>query len=528
MNFKTTVILLFLLAAAGGYLFFTRDTGESKPKQLEAHRLLEISQASDVTRVVIAPAVGQSMAMEKSGKDWRLTEPLAAPADTTEATGLVDSLVNLVSTAQLDSRESGSARTGLDKPQFTVTLTVGGKVTKLLIGDRMAVGNTAYAKLDGKSAVEVIPADVLDKLDRSSKAYRDTRLVQTAVADIKQVSFSRKGETLKLAKTGNDWLILEPIEAPADTAAVTDLLTSLTGLKAKSFVDESSDAARAMRGAPQLVISFSTKSSTSAPTTAAATAPATLPSPATDNITLTFGAFDDLLKENVYVKSSAPALVARVPATALDSFNKKPLELRDKRLMDINPSEVNRISILTDSPSATQPSTQPAKKSEIAIELRQQGSGGIPFLPTTNPSKPMPGDKLTLNGVLPKHSPWRFSADATQAEADENDVNGLLAALHPLRADKYLEKNPTTQPTKSYRLNIHTEAAGGAKSVDHLIQFTDRGSDQPLLGDYSGLTFEVARATFIRFLDSDFKPKPASAAPPSQPSISPELGFPQQ
>ena len=525
MNFKTTVILLILLAAAGGYLFVTRESGEAKPRQTEARKLLEISQAGDVTKVVIAPAIGQLMAMEKSGKDWRLTEPLAAPADSTEATGLIDTLVNLVSTAQLNSQEASSAKTGLDKPQFTVSLTAGGKTIKLLIGDRMAVGNTAYAKIDGKDAVEVITADVLEKLDRSSKAYRDARLVQTPVADIKQITLVRKGEKLKLAKSGNDWLILEPIEAPADAAAVTDLLTTLTGLKAKSFVDEASDATQSMRGASQLVISFSTKPSAPEPTTAPSSAPASK----AEDITLTFGAFDDLLKENVYVKLSSPPLVAKVPATVLESFGKKPLDLRDKRLVDINPAEVSHLSITTDSPATTQPATQPARKSEIAIVRRQQGSGGVPFLPTTAPAKLLPGDKLTLNGVLPKHSPWRFSSGTSaRDEADENDVNALLAALHPLRVEKYVEESPTTQPTKSYRLLIHIDTAGGAKSVDQVIQLIDRGSDQPLLGDYSGLKFEIPRTTLIRFLESDFKPKPAGMNAPSQAPIANDPGFPPQ
>ena len=524
MNFKTTVILIILLAATGGYLFFTRESGEAKPKTQEARKLLDIAAAGDVTKVAIAPKDGKPMAMEKTGKDWRLTEPLAAPADSTEATGLIDSLVNLVSTAQLNSQEAASAKTGLDKPQFTVSLTAGSKTIKLLIGDRMAVGNTAYAKIDGKDAVEVIPADVLDKLDRSSKAYRDTRLVQTPIADIRQITFIRKGETLKLAKTGNDWLILEPIEAPADAAAVTDLLTALTGLKAKSFIDEASDATQSMRGASQLVISFSTKPSSPEPTTVPSSAPASK----ADNITLTFGAFDDLLKENVYVKLSSPSLVAKVPATALESFSKKPLDLRDKRLVDINSADVSHISIVTDSPATTQPATQPAKKSEIAIERRPQGNTGVPFLPTTTPSKPLPGDKLTLNGVLPKHSPWRFSSGTAKDDADENDVNGLLAAFHPLRVEKYLEKNPTTQPAKSYHLVIHTDMAGGAKSVDQVIQLSDRGTDQPLLGDYIGLTFEIPRTTLIRFLESDFKPKPAGANVPSQPPISNDPGFPPQ
>src|SRR5947209_5268478 len=225
MNFKTTVVLIIVLAAVGVYLFFTRDAGSDKTKKQEEHKLLAIDQSGDVSKVTIAPSSGKATILQKTGKDWRLIEPLNAPADTTEVTTLLDSLVNLKSTAQLDSREAASAKTGLDKPQFTITINTGDKATKFLVGDRMAVGNTAYAKVEGKDSIEVISADLFDKLDRPAKAYRESKLVSAPSFDISQLTLARKNETIKLDKTGADWQITEPIKAPADSGAATDLVT---------------------------------------------------------------------------------------------------------------------------------------------------------------------------------------------------------------------------------------------------------------------------------------------------------------
>src|SRR5437879_3995471 len=69
MNFKTTVILLILLAAVGGYLFFTRDSGEPKPKKHEEHKLLDVASTSDVSKVTVSPAAGKPTTLEKKGKD---------------------------------------------------------------------------------------------------------------------------------------------------------------------------------------------------------------------------------------------------------------------------------------------------------------------------------------------------------------------------------------------------------------------------------------------------------------------------
>src|SRR5437588_11711638 len=122
MNFKTTLILLIVLLGVGGYLFFTRDTGEPKPKAQE-HRLLDIAEASEVTKLSIAPASGASITLEKKGGAWRLTQPLAAAADAQEVDPLVKSFVDLKSTAELESKEAASVKTGLSSPQYTVTLT---------------------------------------------------------------------------------------------------------------------------------------------------------------------------------------------------------------------------------------------------------------------------------------------------------------------------------------------------------------------------------------------------------------------
>src|SRR5437764_1456232 len=84
-----------------------------------------------------------------------------------------------------------------------------------------------------RDTVEVIPADLLDKLDRPAKSYRETKLIQTPSFDISQLTLARKNETIRLNKTGSDWQIAEPIKAPADAAAITDLVNALTGIKAK-------------------------------------------------------------------------------------------------------------------------------------------------------------------------------------------------------------------------------------------------------------------------------------------------------
>jgi hypothetical protein len=524
MNFKTTAILLVLLLAVGGYLFFTRES-ENGPKQQEEHKLVDIARASDVEKVVINSADGKRTVLQKQGKDWRLTEPVSALADDNDVNTMVENLVSMKSNNQLDPKDAPGSKTGLDKPQYTVELTAsGGKASKVQFGDKLAVGNSVYARVEGKSPVEVVPADVLDKVDRPASAFRQLKLIETPSLEIKQVAISPKdGPALKLEKTGTDWQIVEPSKVPADAGAVTDLLNALTGLRAVSFVERPAEASDAMQ-TTTLTVTYSTQ------------APSTQPASTTKAsdkaaVIVTFGDYD-LLKKNIYVKTSDSPFVAKVNASSVDSFTKKPLDLRDKKALDIKPEEVSRFSIATEPPPTTQPATNPATRpavKEVVVERRKETPSGAPFVAGSSATQPStkPSAKLTIEDKLPKKSAWTL-AGAEGGEAEDSDVTSFLGALHPLRADKYVETNPATQPTKVYVVKVHTEAAGGAGAGDYDLRFSDRGQDQPYVGEYNGLTFEVSRFTLSRYLEADFKKKPGGAggagtSPP--PSLPPGLGL---
>jgi hypothetical protein len=117
MNFKTTVILFIVLVVVGGYVFFTSDR-DTKPKKSEEHKLVDVA-AADVSKVTITDAAGKRTVLEKAGRDWRLTEPLNAPAETRDVTDLIDALIAMKSNNQLDPKEAAASKIGLEKPQVT-------------------------------------------------------------------------------------------------------------------------------------------------------------------------------------------------------------------------------------------------------------------------------------------------------------------------------------------------------------------------------------------------------------------------
>jgi len=536
MNFKTTIVLIVLLAAAGVWLAVDKMSGKPETPaktevgSAEGRKLLDMD-AADVTKVVIDRPDGKKTVLVKSGDGkWKLTEPVEAPAESFEVDGLVRDVVDMRSTGQLDSSNTG----GLDHPKYVIELTgKGGKVTKVNIGDKAALGGGLYVSLDSSKTAEVVQSPVWDKLEKPVDELRGKELVTTPAADIKQIKVTKGDKTLELQKVGNDWQMTEPEKMPADDSAVSDMTWAIAGLRANSFVKpNSAEAKRARLNSAQMVVWFSAAAPSTRPTTAPASEPA--------GTAIKFGAYEDALKENVFASVSSFPTVAKVPASTIERFDKKPLDLRDKRVIDVDPEKVSTLTIDADLAATTQPTSRPASKKHTEITRRVEAAVLGPQLgaPATKPSAkeattrpasgPAEARATTGPSTMPSTQPtavaasqpatapvelskWELKSPAA-GEADDAKVTSLLNEMHPLRAQKYLDHAATTQattrPSGHYTLKLTTVDPGGAtKSFE--ITLTDT-QDGKLIGSYKDLTFELDHS-LVSKLEEDYAKKPGAA-----------------
>src|SRR4051812_27787629 len=101
MNFKTTIVLVVLLVVAGIALLFTRDKGggADDEKTVQSQQKVVDVQASDVTKLAVTSNAAKKLTLEKSGSQWRLSEPVSAAAETFEVDSLVRAITELQSTS---------------------------------------------------------------------------------------------------------------------------------------------------------------------------------------------------------------------------------------------------------------------------------------------------------------------------------------------------------------------------------------------------------------------------------------------
>ena len=553
MNFRTTILLLIVLAGAGVFVWFVSHHGSSSDEtqttfDIKGKKLFD-EKSDDVNKLTIRaaqPGVAP-IVLEKQSGNWKLLQPITWGADSFEARGLVDSIIDLRSQGGVELNSANLSSTGLDQPRFTVEASdSSGKTLRLQIGNRSAIGSDLYVKVNDEKSGQLVAgsslADKLDKgLDKLAETLRDKQLVKTESNTIHQIEITQRGEKkLTLQKQGEDWKITEPKQSPADSSQVSDLLFTVTGLRAEKFIDpKSPEASAAEFERPKAAVWFSTTPPTTQPTTA----PATRPS----GITVTFGQFSNVDRDKLFVKLSEPPIIAEVAMnqTSLDKLTGATvLSLHDKKVLDIDPAHVESFTLAVNRAATTQPTTKPAEAHELTIARRKESPPVMgPPVPATEPAtqpavattqpatqpgqlaSTQPTTRPAIAATQPAEpkSKWVFQSGGTGV-ADEGQVDGLLESLHPLRAEKFVENTPTTQPATqpaaAYTLTVRVGPHDGKGPQEFVIHFTSPGATGNLAATSEDLTFELERS-ILEKLDGDFKtPKPAAPMPAS-PSFSP-------
>lgn len=470
MNFKTTLFLIALLIIAGVTFYFVRQQPPPSNEPPTPKNLLTISQ-DEVAKVSVKPADGQPYTLEHTGTDWTITAPIHAKADTFSAGDLVRELCSLQSHAQVGT----DIATGVDHPATTVTLTDrDGKTQTLSFGEKSDVGDNLYVRVDDNSKVDVVGSDVQTYLDKSVNDYRDMNLVTATADKIDRLEIQTPKQTLALSRVDGKWQITSPAKYPAEQSQMDDLLSAVTSLRAGSFVDSPQPASTYQFNKPQLAITCWTTPASTQPTS----------QPAGKKII--FGRYENLLKQNVFAE--ADGAVIKVPASTMDSLNKSPLDLRDRTVLDIDPAKVTELEIRRHLPAATQPTSRPASGIDLVIDRNAKPQAATS--PSTHPT--------TVAATQPSPT-WVFvTKEKTGAKVNEDNVTDVLTALHPLKAEKYLEKLPSTMPSDQFRVTV---TASGEKYTIYLS--ATPANDTNAIATYNGSIFEVPN-TLIDHLKLDF------------------------
>ncbi len=317
MNPRNTLVLLLVLLALGGYLYFVERP--SQEREAEEKKLVSLKK-DDVTGLTLTYP-DRAIALEKNAEgQWRLTQPVAADADGPVVNNMLTAIAEADVTRSLDDVGDKLASYGLAPPEGTIALTLKqGSVPPIKIGKTTQVGSAAYLQKDGDPKVYIGTMAFQSAMKKQVKDLRDKSLVTFEDQSVQKFELEKDGTTIAAERgDGDKWRITKPGDYPADPGEIRALLASIRGLRADEFVsdDAAADLAKYGLASPQL------------------RATVWIGKDAAQK-TLLLGAFkdDEANKKSIYAKRAELATVVTLPDYAFKNLDKSLSTLRDKTVL---------------------------------------------------------------------------------------------------------------------------------------------------------------------------------------------------
>lgn len=241
MNKATTIFLLILALAAviflSIYIPLTRQA-RAHDAVVQSGRVLNIDpSAVHSIRISTGKRV---LELRRQGNGWRLGSKFKDRADTAVVNKLLTLAANLgyedrVAAGELSAETLDAFALRNPKRKIEFEGPDMSKVT-LFLGRDAAGENRIYVREEGPSDVFVVPEEIMTLAFQDDSDFRDRRLTNLNFDDIERFIIRREGGEIELWNSPSGWQITRPLHTPADPAKVRDYLEHLLGLRITAYI----------------------------------------------------------------------------------------------------------------------------------------------------------------------------------------------------------------------------------------------------------------------------------------------------
>jgi hypothetical protein len=394
VKFRTTLILLAVFAVLLAFVLIFESGGKKAAAAKEKEdRLVDLASA-DIQKVQVTKDDGTTLTLAKDDKgDWKITSPLEAKADATEANSLTTTFSSLHIDRVVEKTPKDLKDYGIPRDEVSLWVKGSDKPVTVLIGMENPLDQSFFAKRADDPRVVLLSSSLKYTLDTKRFDYREKDVFKFDTSEVKSVSVLAGSVSWEAVREGETWRLVSPVRALAVKSKIDSLLDALSGLRAKEFVSEDK--------APVDVKKYGLEKP-------AYTVTLKLPAANRDIVF-------SLQKEGdkSYALTSQSNKIISFEGSLLSELDKKPDELRDKKVAEFYSWEADRISVKAS-----------------AFEL------------TAVKEKGKDGDKWLLE------TPSKDPADGTKIEALIRKLEGLEAAEfidNPGSLDRYGLEKPAAE-----------------------------------------------------------------------------------
>lgn len=416
MNYRTTIVLLVLVAVGAGFFFFapseSKKSEELKevtaPKEALKYVLDPRPEVKDIVKVSIEKAGKPKVAFEQTAaadekdpaslRQWRMTEPVDTPIENYMLEGLIRSFAELQASRSFKpgDKEPSLADAGLSPPAAVVNLTdKKGKTYKFEVGKKAIASDNMYVRLAGAEQVSVTNRDLNLDMKKDANAYRGMGLTHLAGKKPVAMKLTFDNNTFEMTKGADDnWIINQPRKAYAANDKINQLVNKIIGLQAKAFVEDAPPALEPFGLekpwlAVELTVEQKKKLPDSQPTTQSSQPAEPKFETVTEKVALNFGGFADISNSARYVQPGGAKWVASVDAKSLEGMTPKLVDLIDPKVTRVKAAQATKLEIVTSGGTATLTSENGAWKgsgdlSEVDAEAVRDVLGAFEDLAATD------------------------------------------------------------------------------------------------------------------------------------------------
>ncbi|GEM_PF-4713928 len=248
MSWRRTLFFLFILISLAVFYYFKlyeqpkiNSFSSFSTEPTQSH-ILETNNQEAVKRLSIQDdSKRTTISFEKdSTNQWQIISPVSFPAEPL----IVDGLVTLL---KLSPKSRALSLTGLDLKDFgfarprlkiCVGVTSAHKDRCLLIGSQSAIGEGAYAKWENENIYFLVEPAFLKSFDKTLYAVRKKQIFNLLNDEIKSIHFQSSKKEIEIIYQNKQWMLKKPLKAAIAPETMDPLLTELSGLYVKEFLDD--------------------------------------------------------------------------------------------------------------------------------------------------------------------------------------------------------------------------------------------------------------------------------------------------
>jgi len=332
MNRKTlTAVVAFALLGLVAF-FALRQPEKGENASDRARPLPPIAAGSldtiDVTRQ------GVTSTLKREGGKYKVTAPVAAAADESNAKAAFEALEKLTLGNVVTENKAKHAEFEVDDAKAIHVVAKAGAATSadLLVGK--AVGNGTMVRVAGKDEVWQAVGPLRSTLDKSPADWRDRSVITFSTADAETLTVKAGGSSSgvivvkKNGKTaqGEDQWDLSSTSVPKmerlDNSVPNGIVSALSSFKTNDFADGAAPAGTGLDN-PSLTITVGLKGG--------------------KNATLLVG--NKKAPDELYMKTPESPQIYVVKSFNSDRIVKRPIDFKDKTLADVGEADLKEVAV---------------------------------------------------------------------------------------------------------------------------------------------------------------------------------------